>query len=102
MGSQAPMFASDRARPFTPETLAERWMVSDETVRQLIKRGELRAFRVGRMFRIPADAVEEYETCQNTASDASTGDLSSHGTRMDDAGGIVLRHARSRKPRQKP
>ncbi len=51
-------------RPMTPEMLAERWMVSAETVRQLVKRGELRGFRVGRMIRIPADAVEEYEVSQ--------------------------------------
>ena len=69
-------------RPLTPEMLAERWMVSAETVRQLVKRGELRGFRVGRMIRIPADAVEEYE-CQTTESDASTGASSSPGPRTE-------------------
>lgn len=39
--------------PFTPDMLAERWQCSAETVRQLIKRGELRGFRVGRMMRVP-------------------------------------------------
>jgi len=37
-------------RPFTPETLADRWDCSAETVRQLVKAGRLRGFRVGRMF----------------------------------------------------
>ena len=46
-------------RPFTPETLADRWGCSAETVRQLVKAGRLRGFRVGRMFRIPAVAVED-------------------------------------------
>lgn len=48
-------------KPFTADMLAERWECSAETVRQLYKRGELRGFRVGRMIRIPLDAVEEYE-----------------------------------------
>ncbi len=48
-------------RPFTPDTLADRWDVSAETVRQLCHRGELRSFRVNRMFRIPHAAVEEFE-----------------------------------------
>ncbi len=61
-------------RPFTPESLADRWEVSAETVRQLCHQNALRHFRVGRMFRIPAAAVEEYEAWQITGSDASTGD----------------------------
>lgn len=51
-------------RPFTPDTLADQWDVSAETVRQLCHRGELRSFRVGRMFRIPPAAVEEFEARQ--------------------------------------
>jgi excisionase family DNA binding protein len=49
-------------RPTTPERLAERWQCSANLVRGLIRRGELRAYRVGRTLRIPADAVEEYES----------------------------------------
>ncbi|WP_370315958.1 helix-turn-helix domain-containing protein [Roseivivax marinus] len=48
-------------KPYTPDSLAERWRVSAETVRQLCRRGVLAHFRVGRMYRIPADAVDEYE-----------------------------------------
>lgn len=48
-------------RPFTPETLAERWQCSAETVRQMVRDGRLRGFRVGRMFRIPADVVDAFE-----------------------------------------
>ena len=49
-------------RPYTPDTLAARWECSAETIRQMVHRGELPAFRVGRMLRIPASAVEERET----------------------------------------
>jgi excisionase family DNA binding protein len=65
-------------RPFTPEALAERWHCSAETIRQMCARGDLPHFRVGRMIRIPAQAVEERE-CQNIASVGSMAGSSSHG-----------------------
>ncbi|GAA4756794.1 hypothetical protein GCM10023264_25750 [Sphingomonas daechungensis] len=48
-------------RPYTPETLSERWSCSAEKVRQMIHRGELAAFPLGKLFRIPALEVERYE-----------------------------------------
>ncbi|AUQ53182.1 helix-turn-helix domain-containing protein [Phaeobacter inhibens] len=48
-------------RPFSAAQLAERWQCSAETVRQLVKCGQLSGFRIGRMIRIPRAAVEEYE-----------------------------------------
>ena len=56
--------AKDHARPFSPDSLADRWLVSAETVRQLCHQGRLRHFRIGRKFRIPHDAVIEFETGQ--------------------------------------
>ncbi len=56
-------------RPVTPDMLAERWDCSAETVRQMVKRGELRGFRVGRMIRIPWAAIEEFESCPTSQSD---------------------------------
>lgn len=50
-------------RPFTPETLAERWGVSAQTIRNEIARGALPAFRIGRAYRIRAETVEEIEGC---------------------------------------
>lgn len=49
------------APPLTIEDLAERWRCSAQTVRDLIKRGELRAFRLGSVFRITEQAVLDYE-----------------------------------------
>src|SRR5687768_16714001 len=47
---------------FTPRTLAVRWGVSERHVRNLIRDGKLRHFRVGgKLLRIAADAVEEFE-----------------------------------------
>lgn len=48
-------------RPLTPEQLAAHWGCSANHVRNLIKRGELQAFRLGRLIRIPATSVEEFE-----------------------------------------
>lgn len=88
-------------RPLTPEMVADRWMCSAETVRQLVKRGVLRGFRVGRMIRISEQAVEAYE-CQTIGSDVLTDVLSSPGPRTGAESAIVLMHSRPRKPRQRP
>jgi excisionase family DNA binding protein len=83
-------------RPLTPELVAHRWGVSANTVRSLIAQKKLRAFRVGRLYRIPADAVLEYERsredapCQTTGSDGSKDVTSSHGGRTESEGAIVL------------
>jgi excisionase family DNA binding protein len=49
------------AKPYTPESLAERWSCSAEHIRQLIHRGELVGFRLGKLFRITAIEVERFE-----------------------------------------
>jgi excisionase family DNA binding protein len=54
------------ARPYSPDTLAEHWGCSSEKIRQMCKRGELASFRLGKLYRIPANEVERVE-CQNTA-----------------------------------
>lgn len=62
--------------PYTPETLAERWGCSAEKIRQMYHRGELRAFRLGKLIRIPAVEVERFECAlseqMNTTSSFST------------------------------
>lgn len=53
---------------YTPASLAKQMGCSDQHIRNLINRGELRAFRFGKkLMRIPAEAVEEY-LCRNTVS----------------------------------
>lgn len=46
---------------FTPRQLAERWQVHKSTVSRLCQAGDLRAFRVGDLWRIPLESVEEFE-----------------------------------------
>jgi excisionase family DNA binding protein len=50
-------------RPFSPETLGERWGCSSEKVRQMCRAGQLASFRLGKLIRIPASEVERIE-CQ--------------------------------------
>jgi excisionase family DNA binding protein len=52
--------AAPRARFLTVAEVADELRVSGMTVYRLIHSGELRAVRVGRSFRVPADAVDEF------------------------------------------
>ncbi|WP_416376432.1 helix-turn-helix domain-containing protein [Thalassovita sp.] len=89
------------SRPFTPETLADTWGCSAETVRNLCRSGTLKHFRLGRLYRIPANAVEEYE-CQTSASDGSgVASVSTGPSRTENVPGISLRHAPERQQSQK-
>ena len=55
---------------YTPETLAERWQCHHSTIRKMISRGELPAFRVGSsLLRIRVADVESFEQCQSTDLD---------------------------------
>ncbi len=60
------------ARPFTPKTLAEHWQCNTQTVRRRIADGSLRAFRVGRDYRIPRAEVAAFE--ERNATRASSGE----------------------------
>lgn len=60
-------------RPLLPRQLAERWGCSERHVRNLIAAGQLRHFRLGgRLLRIPASAVEEYERRQSVEAVSKT------------------------------
>ena len=94
---------SPMSRPFTPDQVAERWSCSANHVRNLIKRGELSAFRLGtRLLRIPAEAVEDFERCLTAGSDGSTGATSSLGGATESAPVIVLRPYQPRTRNAKP
>lgn len=55
---------SEPAKPyeplFTPEEVAEIFKVSDDTIRQMIRKGELRAIKFGRQYRVPKSVVDAY------------------------------------------
>lgn len=90
------------ARPYTCDSLADRWGCSAETIRQMVVTGRLPGFRVGRMIRIPATVVDEVEQCQKSASDGSGEASAPTGTAAMASGDVIsLRHAVERKPRQR-
>jgi excisionase family DNA binding protein len=63
---------------YTPKSLAAEWGCSERHVRNLINRGELRAFRLGgKLLRIPAEAAREVEQCSAIASGVSKDNSSS-------------------------
>lgn len=45
---------------YTPKELAELLKVSDQVIADELKSGRLRAFKVGRQWRIPENNVKEY------------------------------------------
>lgn len=51
----------DSRRPYTPATLAKRWECSTALVYDLLNAGTLSGFRLGKLWRIPADVVDDYE-----------------------------------------
>lgn len=59
-------------KPYSPQTLAERWACSPEKIRQMCRSGDLASFTLGKLIRIPAVEVERIE-CQNTASSSTEG-----------------------------
>jgi excisionase family DNA binding protein len=68
------MTETERKRPYTPETLAERWGCSPELIKRMLKSGELQGFKLGaRLWRIRHEAVEEFEARQDNQIDAERG-----------------------------
>jgi excisionase family DNA binding protein len=55
---------------FTPDTLAKEWSCSGQHIRNLISRGELRAFKLGgKLLRIRAEDVEDFLVRNSTWTD---------------------------------
>jgi excisionase family DNA binding protein len=71
MTDQPTIFSAPTPRPFSPETLAARWDCSARSIERMCKLGKLRCFKVGRAYRIPADAVTEYESGSMNAASPS-------------------------------
>ncbi|RDE08384.1 DNA-binding protein [Pelagibacterium lacus] len=70
---------TDHQPPFTPETLSRRWDCSPQHIRDLVAAGQLPAFRVGRLIRIPATAVRDFE-CPNSEPSSTGAPGTPYGT----------------------
>src|SRR5262249_31097023 len=67
-----------RSDIYTPATLAREWRCSERHIRNLISNGKLSAFRLGgKLLRITAEAVGDFECRNLTASAGSTENASS-------------------------
>lgn len=51
---------------YTIKGLAEYWQCSESKIYQMIRAGEIEAFRVGGGIRISEDSVHSYETAHST------------------------------------
>lgn len=72
------------AKPFSPETLADRWGCSAAKVRTMYRDGELSGFKLGKLIRIPAAEVERYE-CQTIPSPCTEENSPSPSAREESA-----------------
>ena len=86
-------------RPYSPETLADRWGCSAEKIRRMYHDGALAGFRLGKLIRIPANEVERLE-CQNIGS-SPIGENSPSPTMMTSEGAFESRLARMTEGSQK-
>ena len=46
---------------FTVKELAERWNLCPDTVRRMVRRGQLKAYVIGRSVRVSPEALESFE-----------------------------------------
>jgi excisionase family DNA binding protein len=71
--------------PFTVDTLAKRWACSSGAVRNRIRAGEIRTFKIGALVRIPFAEVERVECLNTLSSDFGAGSPSSTMTGTETA-----------------
>lgn len=72
---------------YTPSMLADRWKCSEKHIRNMIERGELRAFRLGgKLLRIRGEDVEAFE-CQSGDLPDWAGNTVLHGMNSAKTGG---------------
>ncbi|WP_370182576.1 helix-turn-helix domain-containing protein [Alteriqipengyuania sp.] len=71
--------------PLSPIDLAERWGCSTTLIYDLLAAGTLRGFKLGKLWRIPVAAVEEYESGSPAPVDAlESKDTGEAGQRSND------------------
>ena len=59
----------------TVETLCQKLQVSENTAYQLLKTGQLKGFKVGRMWRIPQSSLDSYVVKQLSGKDVTKNGL---------------------------
>ena len=59
----------------TVDTLCQKLQVSENTANQLLKSGQLKGFKVGRMWRIPQSSLDSYVLNQLSGKDVTKNGL---------------------------
>lgn len=87
-------------KPFTPETLADRWGVTGKCIRDLCVKGTLSFFKVGKLYRIPAEVVDTYERGNgwNTGSNSTGEHGASSGEKAEQRSAKASRPQTSQQP----
>jgi excisionase family DNA binding protein len=52
---------ADNEKIYTPSEIAEKLQVNKETVLRKIRKGEMKAFKVGRLWRITEESLNQYK-----------------------------------------
>lgn len=60
-------------RPYSTTQLASRWDVTPNTIRNMIDRKEIKAFKVGDQYRVPHLEVERIEECTQSRNTVEHG-----------------------------
>lgn len=86
-------------RPYTPESLADRWACTSKHIRDLCHKGTLSFFKLGKLYRIPAAVVDEFE--RGTVCESGEEPMGG-GTGLRPMDGKASRRATGTKPYEKP
>ncbi|MBI2254879.1 MAG: helix-turn-helix domain-containing protein [Proteobacteria bacterium] len=83
-------------RPYTLDVLAERWECTGAHVRRLCTAGKLRHFKIGNLYRIPVDAVLEFEVGHYGEDKATSPVGATMSSEKDDPVAAYIRSYRER------
>jgi integrase len=76
--------------PFTPDSLAHRWLCSESHIRKLLSAGLLKGFKIGKLWRIAAQEVQRFEACSTSSSDGIVASTSQSGMTKQDIDSAAL------------
>ena len=88
-------------RPFSVATLAERWGCSKRHISNMVRRGELTAFRIGKQMRFKPEEVGRVE-CGTGSPSIAEGSSALSITKTVHAEELRLRRLTSSRPQRKP
>lgn len=92
---------AEAERPYSVATLAERWGCSKRHISNMVRRGELTAFRIGKQMRFRPGEVERVE-CATVSQNTKEGSSALSTSRQAIAAELRLRRLTSSQRQQRP